>query len=45
MEQRCKIILQNYLKTTDYTCNDYKIFNNTYRNNCFIIYYKKIKLI
>ena len=40
MEQRCKIILQNYLKTTDYSCNDYKIVKDNFNINYFIIYYK-----
>jgi len=37
MEQRCKIILQNYLKTKVYN-TDYEIINN------FIIKYKNIEL-
>jgi len=40
MEQRCQIILQNYLKTTNYTCSDYKIVNNKFINNYFGLYYK-----
>ena len=39
MEQRCNIILQNYLKTTEYN-NDYKIINSMFLNYCFRIYYK-----
>ena len=39
MEQRCKIILQNYLKTPEYN-NDYKIINSMFLNYCFRIYYK-----
>ena len=39
MEQRCEIILQNYLKTHDYIHNtDYKIVEN--ENKCFTILYK-----
>ena len=37
MEQRSEIILQNYLKTTEYN-NDYTFISS--RNNLFKIYYK-----
>ena len=41
MEQRCEIILQNYLKTLVYN-NDYKIINE---NSNIVIYYKNIMLL
>ena len=46
MEQRCKIILQNYLKTQEYN-NDYKIiiYNNFINNSTnFVIKYTNITL-
>jgi len=41
MEQRCEIILQNYLKNLEYN-NDYKIVNKGI--DLFIIYYKNNQL-
>jgi len=41
MDQRCEIILQNYLKTTEYN-NDYTFFRKS--NWWFEIYYKNNKL-
>ena len=43
MEQRCEIILQNYLQNQEYN-NDYKIVNDIENTNNYIIYYKSNKL-